>query len=314
MPSTPQQPESTDIAEEHVVARLHCPPGNGPYPAVVVLGGSGGGLNWSDDVAIELARNGYAALALAYFGIHPLPKSLVNIELEFFEAALEWLKNQTRLDCNRLALVGGSRGGELALELGAAFSSIAALVCYAPSSVRWGPMGGVSTLGKSAWRWRGKPLPQMPWPPLPNLAIQVCKQSLSRVLKVPYRATPSFEKMLHNEDAVSRARIPVERIRGPILMISGTDDQLWPSTRMSNMVANTLEKNGHPFAVEQLIFEGAGHAIGLPGNPKESYPTQFRHSITGVTYALGGSLDANSKAAELAWREVLRFLESYIKN
>ncbi|PHC31224.1 hypothetical protein COF01_27935, partial [Bacillus pseudomycoides] len=39
----------------------------GSLPAVLVLGGSLGGFNWSEQVANYLASHGYAALAVAYF-------------------------------------------------------------------------------------------------------------------------------------------------------------------------------------------------------------------------------------------------------
>ena len=48
-------------------------------PAVVVLGGSGGG---EDATALGLAMSGYSALALAYFGEPGLPQCLCSIPLE----------------------------------------------------------------------------------------------------------------------------------------------------------------------------------------------------------------------------------------
>jgi dienelactone hydrolase len=44
------------------------PPGDGPHPAVIVLGGSEGGLPVRSAAPL-LASHGYATLALAYFGL-----------------------------------------------------------------------------------------------------------------------------------------------------------------------------------------------------------------------------------------------------
>ena len=100
-----------DLVSSGIVGRVHLPARDGQYPGVVVLGGSGGGVNWSAEFATELARNGYAAMALAYFGLPSLPKLLMNIELEYFATALDWLGRQSSVNSTRLALVGGSRGG-----------------------------------------------------------------------------------------------------------------------------------------------------------------------------------------------------------
>ncbi|MGB8522121.1 MAG: acyl-CoA thioesterase/BAAT N-terminal domain-containing protein, partial [Candidatus Acidiferrales bacterium] len=72
-----------------IIGRLFIPPGRGPHPAVIVLSGTGGGFDL--DKAAALSRHGFATLALAYFGIPPLPTWLHRIPLEYFEAALGWL-------------------------------------------------------------------------------------------------------------------------------------------------------------------------------------------------------------------------------
>jgi pimeloyl-ACP methyl ester carboxylesterase len=51
---------------------------------------------------------------------------------------------------------------------------------------------------------------------------------------------------LNDAEAIARARIPVERIRAPVLTISGTDDGSWPSTRYAEMVEEALTAAKHP--------------------------------------------------------------------
>jgi hypothetical protein len=72
-------------AGETTVGRLFIPPGRGPHPVVIVLSGSGGGFDL--DKAAVLSRHGFATLALAYFGIAPLPTWLHRIPLEYFVAS-----------------------------------------------------------------------------------------------------------------------------------------------------------------------------------------------------------------------------------
>ena len=56
---------------------------------------------------------------------------------------------------------------------------------------------------------------------------------------------------------MAAAEIPVERINGPVMLISGTDDQVWPATVLSEFAVRRLRAHSHPFAVEHLVYEGA---------------------------------------------------------
>ena len=119
-----------------MVGVLYGPSTPRPHPAVIVLGGVGGGLR--EGGAEALASEGFAALALAYFGVDPLPRELVEVPLEYFGKALGWLKSQPEVDADRMAVVGNSKGGELALLLGASYpEDVKAVVGYAPSAVVW---------------------------------------------------------------------------------------------------------------------------------------------------------------------------------
>src|SRR5262249_30184570 len=82
----------------------------GPRPGVLVVGGSGGGL--SEDQPALLANHGYAVMSLAYFAMPGLPQGLVDIPLEYFERAFEWLRRNPNISSDKLAVIGTSRGGE----------------------------------------------------------------------------------------------------------------------------------------------------------------------------------------------------------
>ena len=55
-----------DVCSGGIAGRFFGPVSR-PRGAVIVLGGSGGGIAWSGEVAAQLAVEGYATLALAYF-------------------------------------------------------------------------------------------------------------------------------------------------------------------------------------------------------------------------------------------------------
>src|SRR4029453_4157211 len=100
---------------------------------------------------------------LAYFTVVGFPPELLNIPLEYFESALAWLKTQTELNLDRLAISGTSRGGELALLLASRYPEFKAVVASVPSGYLW---GAVSVLPETddpnafpSWTHGGQGLP-----------------------------------------------------------------------------------------------------------------------------------------------------------
>jgi hypothetical protein len=55
------------------------------------------------------------------------------------------------------------------------------------------------------------------------------------VQRKPIAMTPLYHPTLDDTRAVAAAAIPVERSNAAILLISGQDDQMWPSARMATM-------------------------------------------------------------------------------
>lgn len=296
---------------------LFLPPAAGPHPVVVVMGGSDGGL--AEGGARALAEEGFAALALAYFGGDLLPEELVEIPLEYFERAIAWLGGQPEVDAERIAVMGSSKGGELALVLGATYPEhIRAVVGYSPSAVAW---QGISNDPRSflasprpSWTLGGEPVPfaRLGTPGLSDF-IEV-KSAPAPVWpfavawpesRYPFSLKSTYEGPLEDGSAVAAGRIPVENVEGAVLLVSGTDDRLWPSTRFSEMVVERLEANGHAYPYEHLRYEGAGHLPSVPYSAPittQSGPIDF-----------GGTLEANRYASADSWERVLDFLEEHLK-
>src|SRR5262245_38713972 len=251
------------IRTDGIVGTLFLPPGDGPHPAVIVLNGGDGGI---DEVrGAILASHGYAALNLGYFRMEGLPRGLVNIPLEYFENAIRWMRAQPWLRDHFLAVWGESRGGELALLLGSTFAEINAVIAWVPSGVMFWALGLAEpgdTRPRAAWTFRGKPLPflqennsSMEPPPVAEAGG-------------PVAFAPYYLNQLRDTRAVERATIPVEKTRGPILLVSGTDDQMWPSSALADIAMRRLETHRHPYPFRHLKYEGAGHRIMVPGGPR----------------------------------------------
>ena len=65
-----------------------------------------------------------------------------------------------------------------------------------------------------------------------------------------------YERALENETALAAGDIAVEKIDGPLLLSSGTDDQRWPSTRLSEMAIGRLKPTITPSPTSTCATRG----------------------------------------------------------
>ncbi|HXZ11005.1 MAG TPA: acyl-CoA thioester hydrolase/BAAT C-terminal domain-containing protein [Candidatus Sulfotelmatobacter sp.] len=300
--------QTRDLKVNGHAGKLFLPPGPGPHPAVVVLKGTGGGYDL--DKAAALSRHGIATLALAYLGIPPLPNWLHRIPLEYFEAALEWLGAQPEIDAQRIGVLGVSRGAELALLLAAAYPQIRAVVAYAPSSVAWAAGGRDKSTGEiiPSWTHNNRPIP---FAPLPLQSFMLRSAFPVVVFRRPVIFRNLFRSGLQNLEESARAAIAVEKIRGPLLLISGGDDHLWPAAEMSEAIVERLKRHRFAHALEHLHYPRAGHMLRYPHLPTTSRKSGHPQ-LRDACYSFGGTPEADAEAQADSWRRSIAFLRAHL--
>lgn len=243
--------DTETLPERHgqVDARLYAPAGP-PRPLLVGLGGAEGGNSWTREQwqrqRDRFQQQGYAFLALGYFGLPNTPEALDRIALEGVQDAIAEAQADPAVNGDCVVLIGGSKGAELALVLAAREPDIDAVVALAPGDTVF--PAHTDAMTTSSWSHRGEPLPfaPIPWAATPDLIAG----NLHAVM----------ERTLAGKTAAAAA-IPVERIAGPILLVAGQDDEMWPSARMSRRMIERLQDERFAHASELLVVDGGHEAV-----------------------------------------------------
>jgi uncharacterized protein len=262
-------------------AELFLPKKDGKRVVVLVLGGSEGGI--SRQFAQMLAKQGFPALALAYFKTRQTPEYLDMIPLEYFDEVMEWLETKPEFKNKKIVIVGSSKGSELALLLGSKRQEIRGVVAFAPSSVVFQGIPKVFWPPRSSWSQKGDPVPFVPYDP------QYYFNHSEEINEGKLRGY--YQESLKNQEAVQKAEIEVEKINGPILLFSGTEDAMWPSTEMCDMICRRLKEKQFQQTFEHVKYDDAGHTLN-------------------EYFVMGGTKEGNKKARKDSTRRMLEFLNA----
>jgi dienelactone hydrolase len=293
----------TEVRDDGLVGVLYHPVGASSVGAVIVLGGAEGGLHESD--AALLAGHGYAALALALYGLPGVPPTMRDIPLEYAGRALSYLRALPFVDPGRIAVTGGSKGGEAALLIGATYPSVRGVVSMVGSgvmtqgidqSVFTGSFLEILRTPVPNWTLRGEPLPYVP-----NVVTAEMEKLVAEGAPVMLRL--AFEPGLALA-VVAEATIPVERINGLVLLLSAERDGGY-GPAYHRIAADRLAAHGRPH--EHVVYPGAGHLIAAP---PYAPTTMTRGPGPGVTFDHGGEPAATARAREDVRRRTLEFLAS----
>lgn len=262
---------------------------NGPLPAVLLLGGSEGGLGGSaHSMALALQKGGFSVFHLAYFGGPGQSDALERVPLELFDHALEWLKRRPDIDSERLAIVGASKGAEAALLIASRRSDVRAVVAGTPTSVAW---NGIDWAKRgqsphSSWTVDGRDIQTMPFSDWDSAEGII---SVYRGVVDPARSAE-----------MQRAAIEIERATARVLLVCGEAETMWPACPMARMVASRSKDRSGP-QVTILSYPDAGHFVF---GPPLSSDNPFYERLD----SFGGTVEGNALARADSWPQIIAFL------
>jgi dienelactone hydrolase len=294
----------TDVRDNGLYGALYAPPGARHLPAIIAISGSEGGLDVASAVAKSFAQHDYIVFALAYWRAPGLPQSLENVRLEYFKQAIDWLKARAEVDPARIGLLGLSRGAEGALLVASHYPDIKAVIAVAPSSHLW-PASNMSFVAagsgnsqssrQPAWTLGGKTLPFLTPEAGPDDSG-------------PAKNLAPYERALSDTPANSDSEIPVDRINGPVLLLSGEQDGIWPAGPMAERIVARLKAAKFLYPFSHLEYPGAGHLVFL-GDPASLDSSR----IAPLERAMGGTDSANLVARRDTWARSLAFFDQALK-
>ena len=280
-----------EIREPGLIANYYpAATGNMPGPALLMVGGSEGGL--SEGVAVEaeaLREEGISVLHLSFYRFEGQEQNLELVPLERFDTALDWLLARGEVDAGRVGIYGTSKGAEAALITATRHPELEAVVAIVPSSVSW---TGINwdfdgREPEASWSLNGSPYPALPYG---AFDYETGLYSL-------------YANGLDAVDAHPETMIEVERIEAQVFLLCGGSDALWPSCPMAEAVQGRAEAMDGP-EVTVLSYPEAGHGVG--GKPADRLDPE-----TADAPLDWGGTPASNRAAQLDnWPKTVAFLKA----
>ncbi|KAK7086944.1 hypothetical protein SK128_004858 [Halocaridina rubra] len=291
------------ICEGKVRGTLFLPAGKGPFPGVIDMFGSVGGL--MEFRAALLASRGIAALALAFFAYKDLPKVVNSFELEYFEDATRILLSQPTVIKDRCGVISVSKSTDLAYAMATWLSPVKAV-----AAISGPPIAFDTDLS-----YKGKIILKGIKMAEGDLAMDEEKRLHLKREAVRNLFTPeNVHYMVPTENADEGTHF---------LAVAGDDDSY--STDIATLeFKKRMETLGKTNA-EVIIYPGAGHMIEPPYSaliyqsyhrylPVVANDKSASEKITGVEAVWGGNAMDTCKAQEDLWIRMRKFFTKHIRD
>ena len=233
---------------------------------LIVFGGSMGSFMLTELCAEKFYEAGLNVIAVAFRDCEGLPDELHDIPLETVGNCIKWAKENV---ADKVGVWGISLGGQLALTLGVYYKDYVSLV-VAVNPMHYYQQGMTSLkklefLNCSCWTFNGKPLPYY--------SISVTSDEFKKQTKKDARKLHEFicysefyKREYENLDKTASYMIPVEEIKGSVLLLSAGEDRLLPSVDICNAVSARLEENGFKYPYKHITYDVESHYL-TPAKP-----------------------------------------------
>lgn len=285
--------KSQSVSQNNLIARYFTPEKAEKRPAIIVVSGSEGRIEKAQAIAEVFASKGYSALAVCHFGLKGTNNNLDRIPLEIIENAIKWLKKQSTADPNCIGIFGRSKGGELAVLAASNFNEITCVIANTPSFYVYEGLINNRPSCHSSWTYQGKEFPCLSF----SYSV-IFKMLIKKIFGQKNLVTWMYQQIIQKGDA-DKASIPVEKINGPILLLSSASDAIWPSLLHCEKIEERLSKKVFPFEVKHFTYEKSGHMLTMP------------YQSISTLAKCNGNLEEWRRACEDSWKQTIEFLNKW---
>jgi dienelactone hydrolase len=281
------------IIENNFIARYFTHEKSEKRPAIIVLSGSDGRIEKAQAISQVFASKGYSALAVCYFGLDGTKRNLDRIPLEIIENAIKWLKSKNTVDQNQIAIYGRSKGGELALLAASFFPELTCVIANTPSCYVYEGLKNDMPSRHSSWTYRGNEVPYLKFS-----FLILCQMMIRQILGQKDLMIWMYNKIIKKGN-LNQSSIKVEKINGPILLLSSSSDSIWPSLLHCETVIKRLTEKNFKFRFKHLSYEKSGHMLTLP------------YQSISTLDKCDGNLEEWAIACVDCWKETIEFLDEW---
>jgi dienelactone hydrolase len=291
-----------------IVARLPDDKAQEKRAAMIVLSGSDGGNSGANALSLQFASMGYVVMSFPYYSppdwqtkkqeVPALPKTFTDISINRINDARDYLRTRKDVDGDRIAIYGVSKGAEFVLIAASNFSWPKAVIAVVPTDIVWEGWGeNIAPNTKSSFSLNGKALPFTPYKDFEQEFMGYQTGEDVRIRR------PQDKGRAANPIAAAAARIPIEKYKGPLLIIAGQEDQMWNSGMMAHNIAERRAEA--KLETVSLIYTDAGHALTSAGwSPTTQYDVG--------PLKTGGTPAGNARAQADAWEKTVAFLKKHL--
>ena len=199
-----------------------------------------------------------------------------NYPLERIEKAMAWLKLHGN---EKIGIAGASTTGTLALTAASIFSDISLTIAMTPSDFVWqgfmqGKRDGCKEWpveGESLFSYRGKPLPYMTFC-YQHPDYWHCIAAESKRAGDMVNSRKLFDDSETAHPIEPEEYIPVENIRGKLLLIGAEDDVLWATAKYIRRMEKRFAEKPHACEVETAVYAHGTHFVFPEGMLKTMLP------------------------------------------
>lgn len=222
---------------------------------LIFLGGSSGNYELTKDVAKVFCSQGLTVFPMAYVNKEGLKTDFSLIPIDMIESAAKMLHEK---GYKKVGLWGISKGAELVLTAASLLPElINAVVAVSPINTvcqAFEREKGNRYLPGSSWSYKGEPLPYTPYK---NKRFPKTGIIINSIKKRDLTLYDLYLPVVENPD--ENAVIKVEKINGPILLISSKMDNLFTSEIASKMIMDRLKEYKFPYPYKHLSYDYGGH-------------------------------------------------------